>query len=131
MTFDEYCQTLYTEDFSMILDLEGKIFGRTRKNLTLDDLIKSIKKIKNKFLLAEGACLCLSSNIPYDKENIVMKIFQDLTQESEYIETYFMKKNPNLTINNDNLYSYTILLTGIKYKRVFKIPYQFIKSIIF
>jgi len=108
MNFDEYIQSLQIEDFTDILKFEGKIFGDTKLNITLDELMKNLKQYKDKFNKAQGCCLCLSQDISQFENDTIKQIYGLI----ENIDIYFIKPNPDLATNK-SLYSYSLLLTGL------------------
>jgi hypothetical protein len=108
MNFDEYSQLLQVEEFTDVLGIEGAIFGETKLNLELEELVKSLQSHQEKFKQAKGACICLSKDLSEFESDAMMQIYSLV----DGIETYFIKKNPALK-TEENLYSYSVILSGL------------------
>ena len=110
MTFDEWATALHAEEFVDILEMEGKVFGVTRYNLSLDELLDDVMQYKSKLEQAKGACFCLSEDLFQLEQEVWMKVYNLF----DIVDTRFIKENPRLKEKTRNeLFSYSMLITGL------------------
>ena len=108
MTFDDYATTLNAKDFTELLSIDGKIFGETKYNLSQNELVENLQKHQDRFINAQGCCLCLNQDLGLFESDVMMKI----SELVDNIDTYFIKENPELK-TDEKLYSYSILFVGL------------------
>ena len=108
MTFDKYVITLKTEDFTELLSIEGEIFGETKYNLSQNELVENLQKHQDRFINAQGCCLCLNQDLGLFDSDVMIKI----SELMENVDTYFIKENPELN-TDEGLYSYSIIFAGL------------------
>ena len=110
MTFDEWAVTLQGGEFIDILEMEGTVFGVTKYNLSIEELLEDVMSYKSKLQQASGACFCLSEDLFQLEQEIWMKIYNLF----DIVDTRFIKKNPHLKERTKNgLFSYNMLITGL------------------
>ena len=111
MDFDDLAQALYVEEFADVFGMEGAIFGETKLNIELKELIQSLQSHKDKLQRAKGACLCLSEDFSSDLGVDTVRQIESLIN-IDNIYTFFIKKNPFFK-TKEGLYSYTLILSGL------------------